>query len=240
MDKVLLVDLETSPNLAYTWAMYEQNVLSIVNERDLLSFSYKWEGDKSVKVHSLNECGIKDLVSKLHKLFDEAEIIIAHNGDGFDIKMANTFFIKHGFKPPSPYKTIDTLKIARNKFKFNSNHLNDLGEYLGLGKKVSTGGFGLWLGCLKGDKKSWELMRKYNKQDVVLLEKVYQKLRSWGNNLPNVKIGMVCPACGSSKLQSRGYLMTKVYKTQRLQCQECGKWSLSNKKIKHNRNEYTK
>lgn len=240
MNKVLLIDLETSPNLGYIWEKYEQNVLSFVTERDLLSFSYKWEGEKSVKVCSLEECTIKELVGKLHKLFNEAEIIIAHNGDNFDIKMSNTFFINHGFNPPSPYKTIDTLKIARSKFKFNSNKLNDLGEYLGLGKKVETGGFGLWLGCLKGDKKSWALMRKYNKQDVALLEKVYLKLRSWGTNLPTAKVGLVCPACGSSKLQSRGWQVNKVFKSKRFQCQNCSKWSLSSIKIKHNNKEYAK
>jgi len=233
MDKILFIDLETSPNLGYIWEKYEQNVLSFVTERDLLCFAYKWEGEKAVKVHSLEECTIKELVGKLHKLFNEAEIIIAHNGDGFDIKMSNTFFIKNGFNPPSPYKTIDTLKIARSKFKFNSNKLNDLGEYLGLGRKVETGGFSLWLGCLKGDNKSWILMRKYNKQDVALLEKIYLKLRSWGTNLPTVKIGMVCPACGSSNLQKRGWNIAKAYMTQRYQCISCGKWSCSNKKIKH-------
>jgi hypothetical protein len=205
-----------------------------------MSFAYKWLGDKDVKVLSLKNLKEPQLVKKLHDLFNEADIIVAHNGDQFDAKMANTFFIKQGLTPPSPYKSIDTLKIARNKFKFTSNHLNDLGQYLGLGEKLPTGGFSLWLKCLKGDKKSWELMEKYNKQDVILLEKVYKLLVPWTNNPPPIDLGFTCPACGSTHLQQRGWNINKVFMSKRLQCCDCGKWSQSSNKIKHKYGVYAK
>jgi Zn ribbon nucleic-acid-binding protein len=154
--------------------------------------------------------------------------------------MANTFFIKEGLTPPSPYKVIDTLTIARSKFKFMSNKLDDLGKYLGVGRKVDTGGFKLWLGCLKGDKKSWKLMRKYNKQDVSLLEDIYIKLRGWGTNLPAVKTGILCPTCGSDDIQFRGWNTNKIWRTKRIQCLNCGKWSESNIKEKIYNKEYVK
>jgi len=234
--RVLLFDIETAPNLAYVWGKYEQDVLAYKKELYMLSFSYKWLGTNTVYAHSLPEYKIykKDrendveLIQDLWKLFDEADIIIAHNGDKFDIRMANSFFAFHGMKPPAPYKTVDTLKVARAKFKFNSNKLNDLGEYLKLGSKVETGGFKLWTGCLANDKESWRLMVKYNKQDVVLLEKVYLTLRPWMTNHPNLNINYetnLCPVCGSDKMQCRGFGYTLIGKYQRYQCQKCGKWS---------------
>ena len=240
MTKVLLADLETSPNLAYVWDKYEQDVIAFEKERELISFAYKWLGDKKVKSLCLGETTSKTLVESLHALFNEADVIVAHNGDQFDIKMANAFFIKQGLPPPSPYKTIDTLKIARNKFRFNSNKLNDLGQYLGLGEKIDTGGFKLWLKCLKGDKKAWKLMKKYNENDVLLLERVYKKLVPWSANTPPISLGFTCPACGSSHLQQRGWNINKVFMSKRLQCQNCGKWSSSSNKIKHNNEEYVK
>jgi ribosomal protein L37AE/L43A len=238
--KELIFDIETSPNLAYVWAKYEQDVISFEKEREVIAFSCKWAGEKKVYSYSLKDLKPKELSIKLRDFFNEADILIAHNGDNFDVKMANTSFAHHSLTPPSPYKTIDTLKIARSKFKFNSNKLDDLGEYLGLGRKVETGGFKLWLGCLSGNKRSWNKMVKYNRQDVILLGKVYLKLRPWATNLPQNSEGLTCPACGSTNVQRRGFNINKVFKSQRYQCRSCGKWSSSSKKIKYNNNEYLK
>ena len=238
--KILLVDIETSPNLAYIWDKYEQDAIAFEKERELLSFAYKWLGEKKVHSHCLGDMDSEMLVEGLYMIFDDADIIVAHNGDEFDIKMANAFFIRQGLTPPSPYKTIDTLKIARSKFRFNSNKLNDLGQYLNLGEKVETGGFKLWLKCLKGDKKAWKLMKKYNEQDVILLEKVYKKLVPWAKTTPPIDLGFTCPACGSTHLQQRGWNISKTYLSKRVCCQNCGKWSVSSKKIRHNNNEYLK
>jgi predicted RNA-binding Zn-ribbon protein involved in translation (DUF1610 family) len=221
--KTLLFDIETKPNLAWVWEKYEQDVISFEKERELLSFAWKWLGEK--KTHCLAECDFKtnkELVKKLWELFEEANVIIAHNGNRFDIKMSNGFFAYYGLTPPSPYKTVDTLMVARTHFKFNSNKLNDLGEYLGLGKKVETGGFKLWLGCIKGDKKSFRLMKKYNSQDVTLLEKVYIKLRPWMTRHPVMNnYENSCPIC-SGQGHSKGWRVTKTRKYQRYQCQKCG------------------
>lgn len=151
-----------------------------------------------------------------------------HNCKQFDIKWANRAFIKYELKPPSPYKVIDTLTMARSYFKFNSNRLNDLGQFLGVGSKLETGGFDLWKRCMLGDKKAFKKMCQYNRQDVVLLEKVYLKLRPYMHNHPVISTqnSFICPICGSSHLQSRGFIQLSggVFRKRRYQCQECGKW----------------
>lgn len=227
--KICFFDIETQPTLGYVWELRETDVLRVVQNWKILCFSYKWYGGKTQTV-SLPSVGTeKALVKALWKVFDEADIIIAHNGDKFDVRKSNAKFIEHNLKPPTPFKTIDTLKVARRHFKFDSNRLDALGEILGIGRKMKTGGFDLWEGCMKGDPSSWKLMEKYNKRDVDLLEKVYLRMRPWMDNHVNLNLlygtRTACPNCGSHKLQSRGYAITRTNKFNRFQCQNCGAWS---------------
>lgn len=238
--KILIFDIETAPNLGYIWGMYEQNVIEFKNEWYMLSFTAKWLGEKPVtyalpdfKGYKPGSEDDKALVTKLWELFDEADIIVAHNGDEFDIKKSNARFTYHKLNPPTPYKTVDTKKVAKKYFSFNSNSLNNLGKHLGLGEKVETGGFKTWKGCMDGDKKAWDTMKKYNKQDVILLEKVYLRLLPWMTNHPNsgmFSLGReVCSNCSSTRLQSRGFAVTKTSKYRRVQCQDCGAWGRESK-----------
>lgn len=235
--KILLLDIENAPNVSYTWGKYEQDVIDFQKEWYMLSYAYKWLGDKNVKVASLPMFGSykKDktndgmLLMTLWKLLDEADIVIGHNVDRFDIRKINARFLAQGFSPPSPYKTIDTLKVARKYFFLNSNKLAHLSKFLGMDGKVETGGFQLWLDCMAGDKKAWKLMEKYNKHDIELLENVYMELRKWINNHPNVNIVSEkldsCPICGSDKIMKRGFNISRTGKTQRYQCKNCYGWS---------------
>lgn len=236
--KVLVFDIETSPNLGYIWGKWQQDVIRFEREWYVLCFGYKWLGERKTNVVALPDFrGYKKdpendyhVVKALWELFDEADIVIAHNGDAFDIKKMNMRFLTHGLPPPSPYKSIDTYKVARKYFKHNSLKLDDLGKLLGVGQKADTGGFDTWLGCMRGDPAAWARMTKYNKQDVVLLEKVYYALRPWMDNHPGINLieGVLngCPKCGSTKLQRRGTLKTtKSLVYQRYQCQNCFGWS---------------
>lgn len=234
--RVLLFDIETSPNIAYIWGKYEQDALGdFVKERQIISVAWKWLGQKEVHALSLpmypeykkDRDNNERLVLAIHALFSEADVLIGHNVREFDIRFANAEFLAHGLKPPPPYKSVDTLLIARSKFRFNSNKLGDLGKRLGLGEKVTTGGFGLWAGCLRGDRKSWDKMVEYNKQDVVLLEKVYLKLRPWATTHPNmneIDQSLRCPSCRSVSVQRRGWSTSSAGRVPRMQCTDCGKW----------------
>jgi len=233
--KVLIYDIETMANLAYVWGKYEQDVVAYEKEWYMLTFAYKWLGETKTHVRSLpdyktwkkDKTNDFELVEELWNLFDEADIVIAHNGNSFDQKKSNARFIFHGLRSPSPYKQIDTKLVAKRYFNFNSNKLDDLGNYLGLGRKINTGGFELWLGCASGDKKAWKKMCDYNKQDVVLLEKVYLKLRGWDTQHPSVSLmagdKTNCPVCNSSNKKKRGFNYGKTTVYQALQCLDCGR-----------------
>jgi len=228
---ICFLDIETSPIISYNWGIYEQNTPKVIKSWHIICYAVKWNKSKTKVYKKIDYKSYKQFIKELWKVFDEADIIVAHNGDKFDIKKSNAQFIQEGLNPPSPYKTIDTLKWARKHFKFDSNRLDDLGEYLKVGRKLDVGGWKLWERCMLGDEKAHKKMARYNKQDVDLLYKVYEKLKSWSNNHPNVNVFTgkqnACPVCGSTHLQSRGFMITKTGKIQRFQCQnpKCGAWS---------------
>lgn len=231
--RILFLDIENSPSLGWAWAKYDVNVIDFKTDWYLLSFAWRWADEKAIHVRGLIDYSgfhrdMEDdrrLTEALWKLLDSADLVIGHNLDRFDIRKINTRFLAHGMPPPSPYRTLDTLKVAKRYFRFDSNRLDDLGRCLGVGRKLQHTGFELWRNCMVGQKAAWALMKRYNKQDVALLIKVYYLLRAWAGNHPNVNRGEVaCPKCGSPKIQKRGFEFTLLRRKQRFQCQVCRGW----------------
>jgi hypothetical protein len=223
--------------IAAVWDRYEANAVWVEQESYLLCYAAKWlDGPMIVKSlpdfseYKKDPTNDLPLVKSLWKLLDEADIVIAHNADQFDVKKANARFSHHNLPPPRPYKTIDTLKVARSLFKFSSNKLADLGEHLGLGEKIKVDGH-LWRACMAGDETAWRKMITYNKRDVTLLQKIYLHFRPWIKFHPNMSILADkpdgCPNCGSEKIQSRGSGATRFGVYMRFQCMTCGAWSKS-------------
>jgi hypothetical protein len=234
--RIVYFDIETAPSLGWYFDLYKEgNIVATKQPWFMLSFAWKFAGDKNVSVKALCDyqgyrAGKQDdskLVADLWKIFDSADILIGHNADRFDIKKTNSRFLGLGLGPPSPFKVIDTLKIAKKHFRQDSNRLAALGEFLGLGGKLPTTGWDTWRGCIEGDLKAWAVMKRYNKRDVSLLEQVYLKLRPWHTSHPDLRAytGRTgCPACSSKQVQCRGFNVAKTRKTQRMHCQSCGHW----------------
>lgn len=234
--KILLFDIETAPHEGYTWGHWEQNVLAYTHKGYMLSFAYKWLGERKTYVRSLpdykgykgGKSTEKKLLEDLWDLFNEADILIGHNAKSFDVKVANQRFIVNDMPVPSFYRVIDTKIMARSFARFSSNKLDHLGEELEVGRKLKHQGFDLWLGCMAGDPAAWRVMTRYNKQDVVLLEEVFLKLRPWIENFPNINVIMNrengCSKCGApaDKLHKRGYRWTNMSRATRYHCQVCG------------------
>jgi hypothetical protein len=235
--RILLWDTENFPAQGYFYEFYKEgNIVKIIEPPFLLSYSAKWLGEDKVITKAL--CDYKGyrggdhddyrLVEDLAKLLDSADYYVAHNGDKHDIRMTNTRLVCNGLGPLIPRKTIDTLKIARSKFNFLNNKLDSLGSFLGVGRKLPNTGFDLWERCERGERKAWQEMKAYNAQDVLLLEKVYLKLRPFATTHPNLNLitrASGCPKCGSTHLQKRGFSYRLNTEAQRYQCVACGAWS---------------
>jgi len=238
--KVLLLDIENAPSLAYIWSLWKEPGSFKFVDQDwyIMSWAAKWLGGDEVVVRALpdykgykkNPTDDKRLLEDLWGYLDAADVIIAHNGKRFDVRKINARFVSNGMTPPSPYKVIDTLLEARANFKFTANDLDSLGKILGVGRKVDTGGFDLWKSCMAGDLEAWEKMKTYNAQDVQLLEDVYLALRPYMKYHPNFGIYAedevpMCPYCGSSSVRASGSTSTDVSKFRKYVCQDCGAWS---------------
>ena len=242
--RILLWDCETAPMLGYLWGLFKQNVgiNQLEDHSYMLSWSAKWLGSDDVVGLSLANtkgyvAGSEDdseLIKPLKDLINSADIVVAHNQNGFDKKVFNTRLLVNGMTPPKPYKSVDTLQIAKKHFKFSSNKLDGIAMQLGLIQKIDTGGFKLWRGCTYGDEQSFKDMLEYNMQDVEVLEQVYLKLRAWDDRHPNVSHYTKqkgCPVCGSIHLFEYGYHETGVSRYPAYQCDDCGHVSRSRKKL---------
>jgi len=231
--KLLLLDIESSPITAHVWGLWQQNVQlnQIRDTGGVLCWSAKWFGDKEIHTGSLFVDGKKKMLKKVHELLDEADGVIHFNGKRFDIPVLYKEFLLAGMPPPSPFKHVDLLLVARSQFKFPSNKLAFLAQQLGIGEKTHHKGHELWVEVMQDNPKAWATMLKYNRQDVRLTEALYKKLLPWIRQHPNHGIyssqGHCCPNCGSTRMQARGNAVTLVNSYKRFQCQECGTWSRS-------------
>lgn len=231
--KILLIDIETSPEKSWAWGRWKQNIapVQLIEQSKLLCFSYKWYGEKGKAVNiSMRDYSEGEVILAAHRLLDEADVVVAHNAWGFDVKMLNRFFVETGLTPPSPFKVVDTLQVVKKNFRFPANSLKSVGQSLNLRlQKLSNDGFGLWLGCMENDPKAWKEMIKYNNMDVDAMEEMYERVRPWINNHPNPAMyggeANGCPKCGSKNLNKRGFYNTQAQRYQRLQCKDCGGWS---------------
>lgn len=236
--KILTIDIENRPNLAYVWGLWDQNIgiTQLVEAGETISFAAKWHGSKAVEFYSVHHHGKDEMLAQAHRLLSEADVVVGYNSKNFDMKHLNKEFVLAGMEPPAPYAQVDLLAVVRRQFKFTSNKLDFVVQALNLGAKTSHTGFDLWVRCMAGEDKAWSLMRKYNKQDVVITEKLYDKLLPWipahpAHGLYNPSIEDTCPNCGSDDLKREGYAFTNTGKFQRYQCNGCGKYSRSGKRI---------
>lgn len=231
----LFFDIEVSFNLGMFWTSGFKVSLgpeNIIKERAIICICYKWEDEKEVGwlTWDAKQCD-KRMLEKFVKIANSADELVGHNGDKFDLAWIRTRCLYHGIGMFPNYTTIDTLKIARSKFKFNSNKLNYIAKFLGIGQKIHTD-FDLWKRIvLNKDKVAMDKMVRYCKMDVILLEKVYKQLST--HIAPKTHYGVIfgqdrgnCPECGSNDLIrhlqriSASGLKKIVY-----QCKTCGKYN---------------
>jgi DNA polymerase elongation subunit (family B) len=234
--KILLLDIETSPNTAHIWGLRDQyiNPSHLLESSYVLCWAAKWYGKSEIMFNSVHKSNQEDMLKEIHDLLNQADTVVHYNGSRFDIPVLNKEFLLHDFKPCSSYKQIDLLRTMRKEFRFPSNKLDYIAQRLKLGKKTDHEGYTLWVKCMNGDPKSWKKMEQYNKQDVVLLEKVYKKVLPWIKNHPNHNLfeGKGCSSCGSHRLTKQGFKHTTTGTYQRYQCQDCGSWSKDTKALK--------
>jgi len=237
MAKILCLDIETAPNKVYSWGVYEQNIgiNQIIEYQYGLCWCAKWVGKPYVYSDSIidypgyfkqNPTSDLKIALSVRPFLEEANIVVAHNGDEFDIKWLNAMFIKHRLPPIQSYRTVDTKKAVKSIARFVSNKLDSLCRELEIGRKTEHEGFDMWVKCMAGDKKAFAKMLQYCKNDVRMLEKLYLETRPYMRNHPNVLIYdeiSGCVTCGSSNIKKVGLAYTSNRAYQRFRCIDCGR-----------------
>lgn len=248
--KILLFDIESSFNQVLTFGLIKQFIPidNITTERHLYSVAYKWYGEK--KIHTISilddpkrfKKDIHDdfyVVSEFRKVIEQADCQVGHNADNFDVKMLNARFAFHGLAPLPKMKSFDTYKLSKRYFRFNSNKLDYLAQHL-CGIKKLDNPKNLWVDCFNGSVKAIKQMVRYNKQDIVILEGVFDKLipfmKDYSLNMNMFIKGARCPnpTCGSTDIEWRGFNYTRVGKYRRAQCKCCGCWFDERKSLPNN------
>jgi hypothetical protein len=197
-----------------------------------MCWAAKWYGDKNIMFRSIKDVGHKRMLKQIHDLLDEADVVVHYNGRSFDIPTLNKEFVINGMNPPAPYKQVDLYHAVRGAFRFLSNKLDYVTKALDLGQKVRHEGQELWTKCMRKEPTAWKRMKKYNIGDVVLLEKLYDRIKPWIKGHPNhstYSMVAACPQCGETNtLQRRGTASTAKGTYARFQCvgtDGCGAWS---------------
>lgn len=236
--RIVLWDVETAHNILAKFDLREEYTShgNILQERYMICGAWKVLGERRVsavsvlddpKRFSKSPADDRHVVQVLREVLMGADVIVAHNGDQFDLKWLNGRMLFHGMEPLPPIPSVDTLRVARRVFMLNSNRLDYLGKYLGIGGKTSTPQ-GLWIEVLKGSAKAIRTMVAYNKRDVELLEDVFVKLRPYAPEVFNRHLvegqEKGCPRCGSDEVQRRGVHRSITQTYQRWQCQSCRGW----------------
>lgn len=247
--KILIVDIETRPMEAWIWQLYDITVpLNMIKKQgNMLSWSAIWYGEpdsklmyEEVKHNKTDDDEV--LVTKLHKLMNEADIIVGQNSDRFDLKYANTRFVKHGLHKIKPHKTRDTMKIAKKHFNLPSYSLEFMGEFFEVKhrkmKDRKFPGFELWKACMAGIKAAWIEMKKYNGYDVLTTRDIFEILIPWdqGLNYSVYRDNEGSPCCDKPHLVKRGYRYTDSgVKNQIYFCKSCEGWSTGKENLNSNK-----
>lgn len=233
--RLLYIDLETAPCIAAVFGRFKINLSQdniIENGSQLISACWTW--DNSEKVYGACMTPLEAIkrddsrvLSEVLTALENSDIIVYQNGDKFDLPKIRTRCVVNNLPPPPNLQTVDTLKIAK-QMGFPSNRLDSLGDYLGVGRKVKHSGVDLWIRCKNGNQEALDEMYHYNEQDVLLLRDVYQKIRAFYKQHPNVANyydddKMRCTVCGSDDIKVTGRsIFTNISEFAEHLCNSCG------------------
>lgn len=236
--KILILDIETMMMTVFVWYLGKQRIPynNVIDEWNCISWAGKWLFDPVIlsDVQTPQEAINRDdkrIMLSLWDVMNQADIIIGHNLVRFDKRKVNARFLYHNLTPVSSYQTIDTLTELKKHFSLSSYKLDDVCKFLGLQTKVHTE-YDLWKKCLKGDLTALKQMSDYNKNDTLITEELYLKIRGYIKSHPNLGLymeteGSVCPNCGSDYLEQKGNYYTPAGRFNSFRCQNCGAVSRS-------------
>lgn len=243
--KVLYLDIEVAPSKAYIWDLKTRYVPldHIAEDGYVLCFSYKWGDQGKIHFFSRWDHGEEAMVLEAWRILDEADVVVHFNGLNYDIPRLKAEFLRYRLGPYSPVAHVD-LYQASKQFKVLSRSMKHMLHILGLESKMEHKGMKLWEGCMNGIKEDERKMREYNLQDIRVMPALYNELRPWISNHPNMRLyvehiddELHCPRCDSTDLRHKGYKHTKVMSYKQYHCGSCGFYPRERTAVKSKRED---
>lgn len=243
--KMLIIDIERFKGLAQVefWDLgdYRHRRIhadSVIEWPRTICFAALWYDKKRPEFYSEWDHGQEGMLRAAHRLYSEADIVVGHNLASFDTKKLKAGWLELGLTPPRPWRTIDTLTIARSEFGFESNTLDALCKRLGLAGKNDHYDPEVARRALAGDRKAQKLLQSYNENDTRITRGLKDRMRPWIRNHPNLTLWMgdderACPNCASERIVQDGSVTTGVTKFAAFRCEDCGAWSRANHRKAH-------
>jgi len=226
--RILVIDIETAPAELWGWGMHKQNfgVDQVKAHPYILCVGYKWVGERRTHCLAGWELGQREMLRETLALLEECDAVVSKNGARFDIPWIRTELLKYKLGPMPKLTHIDLEKAARAYFRFLSNKLDYIVQYLDIGKKVEHEGFPLWRKVMEGSKEARRRMVDYCKGDIIVTERLYNEMGPHIENHPAIRAAgaHACVFCHSKRTQKRGPRYTACFKIQRHQCLDCRKW----------------
>lgn len=185
---ILYIDLEVSKSMVFNYGLKVPskyiNPDDLFHERYIICWAASYVGNSKVwsecvTTEEAQAWDDKRILGRLQELMSSADIIAGHNVMSFDIKHANARFLLNGLEPVINKKALDTLKIARSKFAFESNRLDYISQRLGFRGKDDIR-HSDWLKIVTtGDEATLKKVNKYCKGDVSNGKKVLEMLMKY-------------------------------------------------------------
>lgn len=246
-DKGIVIDIETSPTKVLMYGnIYEPVVVKILDHTQILSMAYRRIGENKTHYIGQNSFGSykkgklndKCLLVAISEVLKDADYIVGHNSDNFDIKTIKERIIYHRLSPLPDIPSLDTKKLIKGVTKLPSNKLQHVTEFLKNGGKMPHGGMDMFIGCMAGDEKEWKMNEKYNKQDVDITYKdfidilPYVKLPNTYSRMNNKDVNCSNPTCKSLNLVLHKKRRRVNGFVNQYQCNECGRYTTDTRVVK--------
>lgn len=122
----------------------------------------------------------KRITQTLVDALSQFDVITTYYGEGFDLPFIRSRAMYHNIPFPGygSIISIDLWKIVRVKLRLHSNRLDVVSEFLGVNSKTKLDP-ATWVKAVFGDTKAVAEIVEHNKQDVITLEKVYNKMKPY-------------------------------------------------------------
>src|SRR5258706_1364413 len=232
LPRVGIFDVEILPMTGMMWQLWDVDFSpeQVLQDTTFLSWAGKFLGNNSMysDILSPEEAIDRDPQRIVHSAFEfisQCDILVGHNFKAYDQKVLNTVFLE--YEKPLRYRTIDTLEVAKNNFKFASNKLAFINKKLNIRQKISNEGFALWRKCAEGDGERLEIMLEYNIGDIFSTEDLFLKFQPYINNMPNFSLydtennTSTCH-CGNTSFNREGFWFTNSAEYEKYRCNSCG------------------